>query len=90
MSVKALKDAVKRSKKDTFETGDVIAWKSTSARNGREFNYAAIKTPVGWFTTAAGYNSYVSQILTFDELLDVIARAETTEVRIAVEWKSID
>lgn len=84
MSLTALKKAARSKKKDTFEDGTVVRW--TAA--GR-YNYAAIKTVAGWFTTAASYNTFVKQVLTFDELLEVIARSESTEVKVSETWKDL-
>lgn len=85
MSVKALKEAVKRAARDKFEVGDVVRW--TSA--GR-YTYAAIKTEIGWFTTSRYGNPFVAQVLDFDELLEVIARSETTDVAYASVWTEVE
>lgn len=85
MSVKALKDAVKKSAKDKFEEGTVIRWVSSG-----KYNYAALKTAVGWYTTARSYNTFVDEVVTFDELLEIISRAETTDVAYASEWTEVD
>lgn len=86
MSMKALKDAVKKSKRDKFEVGTVIRWLSSGT-----YNYAAIKAGNGqWYTTAAGYNRFVSQIVSFDELLEILGRSETTEVAVSAAWDTVD
>lgn len=84
MSMKALKKAVKSANKDTFEVGTVIRWTSSG-----KYSYAAIKSPVGWYSTAAGYNPYVKQIMTFEELLRVLGRAETSNVEVSSEWEKV-
>lgn len=85
MSMKAVKDAVKKSRKDKFEIGDVIRWTASNT-----YTYAAIKTAVGWVSTSRYDNGYVKSTMTFDELLEVIARAETSEVFVATAWEAIE
>lgn len=46
MSLKALRKAVKGSNRDKFDDGTVVKWTAS----GR-YAYAALKTPVGWYTT---------------------------------------
>ncbi len=86
MSVKALKDAVKKSAKDKFEVGTVVRWVSSG-----KYNYAALKTDAGWYTTARSYNNtFVDEVVTFDELLEILARSETTDVAYAETWVEVD
>ena len=82
--MKALKSALKNKTTDEFEVGTVIRWTSSG-----KYTYAAIKSPIGWFTTAREYNSYVPQQLTFDQLVKVLQRAETTEVMVSDSWNVI-
>lgn len=84
MSMKALKSALKNKIADEFEVGTVIRWTSSGT-----YTYAAIKSPVGWFTTARDYNTYVPQQVTFDQLVKILQRAETTEIEVATEWQEI-
>jgi hypothetical protein len=81
--MKALTKAVKN-KNDTFSTGTVIRW--TAAER---FIYVAVKSPVGWYSSARPGNVYVPSIMTFDTLLDIIGRAETTNVEVATDWKPV-
>jgi cytochrome bd-type quinol oxidase subunit 1 len=77
MSMRAVKKAVKRSK-DDFENGTIIAW--TSAER---YTYAAIKTPVGWYTTASDRAAWtVEKVITFEEVLKILARGESGDVRV--------
>jgi hypothetical protein len=79
MSMKQIAKAVKKSK-DEFENGTIVAWTS-----GGRFTYAAIKTPVGWFTTgsrnavAAGF---VEEVMSFEAILKVLRRDGTSDVRV--------
>ena len=79
MSMKEIKRAVKKSK-DDFENGTIVAWTSSD-----RYAYAAIKTPVGWYSTgsrnavAAGF---VKEIMTFEDVLKILARGETAKVRV--------
>lgn len=83
MSLKALKKALKNKNRDDFPLGAVIRW----VASGR-YTYAAIKSPVGWFTTSTG-NPFTPQILDFDGLVEVLSRAETTDVEYATEWTPV-
>lgn len=79
--IEALRQALSSKVQDQFAWGDVIRWTAS----GR-YTYAAIKTVAGWFTTAREYNEFVGQTLTFDELLEVLSRSETTNIQVAGEW----
>lgn len=84
MSMKELRKAAKK-RKDEFENGTVVRWTAAGV-----YTYAAIKTPVGWFTTANN-NAYTPNVLrTFDDLLKVIARSETSNVAVATAWTPVD
>jgi hypothetical protein len=84
MSIQALKQAVADSKGD-FEDGTVIRWRASD-----RFAYAVIKTPVGWFSTARPGNGFIpSSPMTFPELVEVIGRAETSDVEVATAWTPI-
>lgn len=84
-AVAALRKVLKDKSVDRFETGDVIRWLAAGT-----YSYAAIKTPVGWYTTAstAAYR-HVGQVLTWDELIDVLSKSEATEIQVAIEWEDI-
>lgn len=82
-AIKALKKARKGSL--DMPTGTVIRWTSAD-----RYTYAAVRCPAGWFTTARYPNPFVPQVVTFGELLDIIARAETTDVAVATEWESVE
>lgn len=82
--MKALKSALKKANKDTFEIGTVIRWTSSE-----RYTYAAIKSPVGWYSTAASFNTYVKQVMTFDELVEVLTRSETSEIEVSKEWEKV-
>lgn len=86
MSMKALRKALKDKKVDKFDVGTVIRWKSAGV-----YNYAAVKAGNGkWYTTAASFNSFVSQILDFDDLVEVLSRAETDEIDVSLTWERLD
>lgn len=80
MGLQKLRKAIKAKNVDDFEPGTVIAWKSA----GR-YHYAAIKTPVGWFTTANN-NPFTPNVVDYDELIEILARAETTDAQMAGAW----
>ena len=84
MSAKKIRKAIASAagKRSTFETGTVVRW----VGSGR-FTYAAILCENGaWYTTSRAGNPYVAQTVTFDGLLEIISRAETTDVEIAAGW----
>lgn len=87
MSVKAIKKARENKDRDQFAVGTVIRWLAS----GR-YQYAALKTDIGWFTTSRYGNQFVPQTISFEDLLDVLARNETTEVMVATpeDFRSID
>lgn len=76
--MKAVKKAVKKSK-DDFANGTIVAWTASD-----RYNYAAIKTPVGWYTTASERASVVGigKIVSFDVILKILGRNESTNVRV--------
>jgi len=85
MSMKALRKALKDKNVDKFETGTVIRW----VRSGK-YNYAAIKAGNGaWYTTAASFNSFVNQILSFDDLIDTLADSEVDEIEVSSAWEAL-
>jgi hypothetical protein len=86
MSMKALKKALKGKNVDKFDVGTVIRWKASGT-----YNYAAIKAGNGqWYTTAASFNSYVSQIVDFDGLCDILSRSETDEIEVSTVWERVE
>lgn len=85
MSIKAIRDAVKNSHRDAFDVGTVIRWTSSS-----KYIYVAVKSPVGWFTTARYNNSFVPQVVDFDTLLEILSRSETSDIKVASTWESVE
>ena len=85
-AVESLRKALKKKVVDKFEEGTVIRW--TAA--GR-YTYAAVKTSIGWFTTARGYdgNGLVAKQYEYEELLEVLARGEVTNLSVATAWEEI-
>jgi hypothetical protein len=82
-ALKALRTGLKKKVSDQFEVGDVIRW-----TGGGRYNYAAIKSPVGWFTTANN-NAYVPNVVSFDRLLDILNKADSTDIQVAGEWVDV-
>jgi hypothetical protein len=83
----AIREVRRSAKPDDFEFGSVIRWTTDAGYN--VFLYAALKTPAGWVTTARAGNSFVPQTISFEELLEILGRSETTDVRVASSWVSI-
>lgn len=85
VAVKSLRKVLDKKVSDKFEVGDVIRW--TAAER---FTYAAIKTAAGWFTTASNTNSFVSSYLSYEDLIEVLARSEVSDVAVSAGWMSLD
>jgi hypothetical protein len=84
MSLANLKKALQDAVTDDFLGGDVIRWTASD-----KYVYAAIKSPVGWFTTAAEYNRHVPQIVTYEELVKILSRSEVSDVQFAITWDTV-
>lgn len=85
-AVERLRKDLREKVTDTFEVGSVIRWVG-----GGRYTYAAIKTNIGWFTTARGYdgNGIVAKVYEYDELVDALAKGDATNIEIATEWEAI-
>ena len=81
-----LRDALAAKVTDEFEIGDVIRW-----TGGGIYTYAAIKTSVGWFTTARGSmgNGFVAKEYTYEALVELLASADVSVVEIATGWEAV-
>lgn len=83
--LEVVREVVATATKDVFPTGAVIRWQAGI------YTYAALKAGNGqWYTTAASFNSFVPQILSFEDLMDVITRSEVEEVAVATAWETLD
>lgn len=83
MGMKFLREAVEKAKRDTFEEGTVIRW-----IGGGRYTYAAIKTPIGWVSTSRYDNGFVPKTMDFETLLEVLGRADNTDVEVSTGWVS--
>jgi hypothetical protein len=64
---------------DTFDNGQVIAWEQSG------YLYAAIKTPIGWTTTASEgnrANPQVPRTTTFEVLLAMLSEDKVSTVHV--------
>lgn len=84
MGLKALRKALKNKVVDEFETGTVIRWLASD-----RYTYVAVKTPVGWYTSAKVYNDFVPQVVDFDELTEILSRSETSNIEVAESWTPV-
>lgn len=86
-AIDALRKDLKGKSTDRFRVGDVIRW-----TGGGRYTYAAIKTSIGWFTTARGINGngIVAKVYDYEELVDMLAKGDATDIEVAVEWEAID
>jgi len=71
--------------RDRFAIATVIRWTASE-----RYTYAAIKTTVGWFTTARRGNPFIKNMLTYEELEEILARPETTDAAVATTWEFLD
>lgn len=86
MSMKALRKALKSKIVDEFESGTVIRWTAS-----QRYTYAALKVDNGmWYTTATNFNSFVDQVVNFDTLVEILARAEVSEIQVSDNWLSLN
>lgn len=83
-AIKELRKAIRQSRRDDFADGTVLRWTS-----GGRYTYAAIKTAVGWFTSARPGNPFVESVLDFDGLLEVLSRPDASDVEVAVVWENV-
>lgn len=71
--------------RDRFPLGTVIRWIASE-----RYTYAAIKTNVGWFTTARQSNPFVKPLMEYEALQKVLARPEATDIAVAGAWTGLD
>lgn len=71
-------------RRDPFAMGDVLRWKVDGG-----YTYAAIKTPVGWFTTARDHNMFVRQTYRYMDLVKMLVKREVTDLEVSTEWRKV-
>jgi hypothetical protein len=82
-AIESLRSAVAQKKTDKFEVGDVVRWVASG-----KYSYAAIKTEVGWYTTAN--NPYVPhKVGSFDNLVEILNRSEVSDIAVASTWEFV-
>jgi hypothetical protein len=87
--VAAIRKAREETLRDDFPVGTVIRWEADGGHT--VYHYAAIKAGNGaWYTTAASFNTHVSQNVDFETLVEILARSETTQIEVATTWEPID
>lgn len=87
MSLNALHESLAGVQRDEFPEGTVIRWTAS----GR-YTYAAVKTPVGWFTTARAmpeHAQHVPQVVSFRGLTKVLAKSDVSRIEVATEWSPV-
>lgn len=88
MGMETLKKAMKDVERDTFEMGDVVRW----TQSGR-YTYAALKTPVGWYTTARAMPDSaqrVPQVVSFEQLIKLLTKSEVNKIAVATTWTPVE
>src|SRR5690606_7421843 len=69
---------------DPFSVGDVIRWTVSGG-----YTYAAIKTPVGWFTTARENNMYVRQTYRYLDLVTMLVKRDVVDLDVSAGWRKV-
>lgn len=82
VAIAGLRKALSKVQRDQFPVGEVIRWTSAD-----RYTYAAIKTPVGWYTTSN--NCIVEKMMDYEELVETLGRDDVTDVQIAKEWETL-
>ncbi len=71
--------------RDPFSVGDVIRWTTESG-----YTYAAIKTPVGWATTAQESNMYVRQMYRqYLDLVKMLVKRDVKTLSVSTDWRKV-
>lgn len=84
-AVKGLRKALSKKVADRFKTGDVIRWTGSE-----KYTYAVIKDGRGkWTITADTALFYGARSFTFDELLKILNRADTSNIGVATAWDDL-
>lgn len=85
-AIESLRKDLKEKVTDKFEVGTVIRW-----TGGGRYSYAAIKTSIGWFTTARGYdgNGIVNKVYDYEDFVEMLAKGDATDIEVATEWEAI-
>lgn len=92
-AIKALSKAVGAANSDKFEDGDVIRWQAKSGYSGILYTYAACRAGGQWYLTQATgrVNTYYPDApWSYDELTEVLGRADVSSVFVATEWTALD
>lgn len=71
-------------REDPFSAGDVIRWTVDGG-----YTYAAIKTSVGWFTTARDHNMYVRQTYRYLDLVKMLVKRDVVDLEVSTEWRKV-
>lgn len=69
---------------DPFAVGDVIQWTVDGG-----YSYAALKTPVGWYTTARESNMYVRQTYRYLDLVKMLIKREVADLKVSTGWVDV-
>lgn len=70
--------------RDPFSVGDVIRWTTESG-----YTYAAIKTPVGWATTARESNMYVRPMYKYLDLVKMLVKRDVKTLSVSTDWRTV-
>jgi hypothetical protein len=71
--------------RDRFPVGTVIRWTASE-----RYTYVAVKTGYAWFTTARPGNPFVKQQMNYEELREVLARDEVSDIAVSANWVRLD
>ena len=83
-ATEALSRALANKVTDPFAVGDVVRWVSSD-----RYIYAAVKTSVGWFTTARGDNRFVEKQVDYEGLVEILSTSDTADIMVASAWEQV-
>lgn len=83
-AIKTLRKELGKARRDEFPDGTVIRWVASD-----RYVYVALKTMVGWFTTARPGNPFVPSVTDYEGLVEILTRAEVTDVEVATDWELV-
>lgn len=84
MSIEKLRETLADAVTDDFDMGTVIRWVAAD-----KYRYTAIKTEIGWTTSARSINSFVPQVVDYEELVNILSRSEVRDVEVATSWEPV-
>lgn len=83
--IEQLKSALEDKETDPWAEGTVIRWLS-----GGHYFYAVIKGNGRWWITGtAVFYGQRQQVFSYQELLEILSRADVVDIQVAAEWDDV-